>query len=131
MKAPVYNLLYYLSSLTTIPLVANGFDKDSPDSCVAINQISGEDYPFFPRADWRIQIISRSQISDTALQNANVIYSLVKDKLLFTLPSLVVGGVTYDELTANQIICMQTPAQLSRDIENREMWVFNIKLTTN
>jgi maltose-binding protein MalE len=127
----IYNLVEYLRlQLPTLNFIANGWDPDSEQNSIVINDTGGDPNHWIPRTDWAIQIISRANSVTLAKEQADTVYNLLKNKIGITLPQVTVNDIVYKAVKTYQISPMQTPGYLGADEKHLEMFSFNIVLIT-
>lgn len=127
----IYNLTQYLiTNLPLINFVVNGWNPDSDQDAVMISETGGEPQHWYNRSDWAVQVISRAQDSNTAKENIELVYNLLKNKLGLALPEVTVNEVLYPAIIAYQISPMQTPGYIGATQEHLEMFSFNLTITT-
>jgi hypothetical protein len=128
----IYNLVQYvINNLSSLNIIANGFDPDSNSDQIMINVTGGEPQHFYNRTDWTVQILSRSKNVTTAKKQIEQVYNLLKNKFAIVLPQVIVDGVTYPTITAWQISPIQAPGYLGANQESIEMFSFNSIVTTS
>jgi hypothetical protein len=127
----IYNLTEYLRlQLPTLNFIANGWDPDSEQNSIVINDTGGDPNHWIPRTDWAIQIMSRANSVVLAKEQADTVYNLLKNKIGIVLPQVTVNGIVYTEVKTYQISPMQTPGYLGTDEKHLELFSFNIVLIT-
>ncbi len=127
----IYNLVAYLTAnLTTIDFIANGLSPDSPQTAIMVSDTGGEPQHWYARTDWAVQVLSRSKSVDTAKQNIDAVYALLKNRFGLTLPEATVGGIVYPAIVGYQISPIQTPGYIGTTEEHLEMFSFNLTITT-
>lgn len=129
--SPEYNLFQYLKTIhPSIPFVVNGYGPRSPDTCIKINLSSGLPAHWYRRNDWSIQLLSRSDklvISKTIIQE---VYNSIENRFGLQLPEYTLGSLVFPTVKAYRIVPIQTPGYIGADENGREMFSFNITLTT-
>ena len=129
--SPEYNLFQYLKTLIpAIDFVVNGYGPKSPEDCVKINGTSGEPQHFYERNDWSLQLLSRSKDMVVAKDIIYQAYFAVRNKFGLQLPEYTLGTLIFPAIKAYRIVPMQTPGYIGADNAGREMFSFNITLTT-
>jgi len=78
-----------------------------------------------------IQILTRDVNIVEAKSIADAIYNLLHGKFGLTLPSVVVGSVTYDQIRSERIYGIQTPASIGLDDNGREEFSCNYEILFN
>ena len=127
----IYNLVEYLRlQLPTLNFIANGWDPDSEQNSIVINDTGGDPNHWILRTDWAIQIMSRANSVVLAKEQADAVYNLLKNKIGITLPQVTVNDIIYSEVKTFQISPMQTPGYLGADDRRLEMFSFNIIVIT-
>jgi hypothetical protein len=126
----VYNLVQYIDDNTSLTLNVNGFQPDSQNDVVSINEGSGDEQPWFDRKDTTIQVLSRATDRTTARKNSYTVYDLIKKKYGLSLPTVVVSGDTYSSLTAWGIRPVNTPQYAYDDDNGRAIYSFTVEITT-
>ena len=126
-----FNLKQYLiNEIPAITFISNGYSPNSPQECVAVIGTGGSTQHNFDRTDWSVQILSRADSKFQARRNSYDVYEKLKNRFGLTLPAVTVGGVLYESFIAWQIIPIQVPGYIGADNNSREMFSFNITLTT-
>ena len=126
----IYNLVEYIDNNTSLTLNCNGFNPDSPDETVCINEGSGNERPWFDRKDALVQFVSRARNKITSRSNAYTIYNLVKKKYHLTLPEVTIGSTTYPEITGWAIRPVEVPQYAYDDDSGRAVYTFTVEVTT-
>jgi hypothetical protein len=127
----IYNLVnYLLTQLPTIEFVANGFNKQSPDEAMLVQQTGGDHNHRDIRKDYTIQFLCRSRDSVDGKGIAEQVYAEMQNKFRVLLPEVIIATVTYPEVQTAQISPIQLPAYIGTDEEGRHMWSFNMVVTT-
>lgn len=129
--SPEYNLHEYLKTeLPAINFVVNGYGPDSPEDCIKINLTSGDPQHFYERNDWFIQLLGRSKKIETTKDEIFQAYFKVRNKFGLQLPEATLGSLVYPAIKVYRIVPMQVPSYIGADNAGREMFSFNITLTT-
>ena len=129
--SPEYNLFQYLKTLfPAISFVVNGYGPSSPDECIKINITSGEAQHFYERNDWTLQLLSRSKEMTTSKDIIYQVYFALRNKFGLQLPTYTLDTLVFPAIKAYRIVPMQTPGYIGADNAGREMFSFNITLTT-
>lgn len=130
-EAILNNLVQYLRDRALgITIVADVLTEESPINCVVISQSGGSPDHFYPRTDWRFQVLSRARASTDAKAACEKVYVVLKNKWDLVFPAVTVDGVVYPTVTGNQVSPIQTPAGIGADQANLFMWVFNLMVVT-
>jgi len=126
----VYNLAEYIDQNTTLTINVNGFQPDSQDTVLCINEGSGNERPWFDRQDTIIQILSRARDRTTARKNSYIAYDLIKKKYGLELPSVMVGSDTHSAVTTWAIRPVNMPQYAYDDDNGRAIYSFSVEITT-
>lgn len=130
-KGVEFNLLQYLQ--TEIPALnysVNGYGPTSPEDCIMIQGDSGEINHWYDRKDWQVQIISRAASRTGARVNSYTVFEKLKNRFGLELPDVTVDGELFEGFKTYQISPIQSPGYIGSDEAGREMFSFNITLTT-
>ena len=126
----IYNLYQYIKTqLTTLSLIVNGWEKESPETSVTIMQRGGIPSHYDIRNDISVQVLSRAMDVNTALTNSEAVYNLLLNRFGLTLPEVTVGDTVHPAIKTYQISPIQSPGYLGTDRNNLQMWSFNITVT--
>lgn len=129
--SPEYNLFQYLKTLLpAISFVVNGYGPKSPDDCIKINMTSGDPTHWYVRNDWSLQLLSRSKDMEVSKSIIQQVYNAILNKFGLQLPEYTLGSLVFPAIKAYRIVPMQTPGYIGADNAGREMFSFNITLTT-
>ncbi len=129
--SPEYNLHQYLKTeLPALTFVVNGYGPSSPDDCIDVNVTSGDPQHFYERNDWLLQIMTRSKNIETAKDWSFQSYFKVRNKFGLQLPEASLGSLVFPAIKAYRIVPLQAPSYIGADNAGREMFSFNITLTT-
>lgn len=126
----IYNLVKYITNNTSLTIIANGFNPNSPDTAISINEGSGIEQSWFDRKDTIVQCVSRSMDKTVSRANAYTIYNLIKKKYKLTLPSVTVNTVVYAQTTGWGIRPVNTPQYAYDDDSGRSVYTFSVEVTT-
>jgi hypothetical protein len=126
----VYNLAEYIDQNSDLTLNVNGFQPDSADTVVSINEGSGDERPWFDRKDTVIQVLSRATDRTTARTNCYVAYNLIKKKYGLTLPEVTVAGVVHAAVETWGIRPVNAPQYAYDDDNGRSIYSFAVEITT-
>jgi hypothetical protein len=126
----VYNLAEYISNNTSLISNVNGFQPDSDDDIISVNEGSGDERAWFDRKDTTIQILSRATDRTTARANSYTVYDLIKKKYGLLLPSVVVAGETFSAVTTWGIRPVMAPQYAYDDDNGRAVYSFSVEVTT-
>ncbi|MEJ2248041.1 MAG: minor capsid protein [Candidatus Lokiarchaeota archaeon] len=128
----IYNLIEYLkTNLPALNFVINGFNKDSPSSCIVVKDTGGEEAHNYNRGDHTVQVLSRAHNNDNAKYNIEQVYSLLKNVFNLLLPSVMVNSRLYAAVQTYQISPIQKPQYLGVDNKNLELYDFNLIIVTD
>lgn len=129
--SPEYNLFQYLKTLLpAISFVVNGYGPDSPDNCTKINITSGESQHWYERNDWSLQVLTRDRSIIAVKVIIYQVYFALRNKFGLQLPEYTLDTLVFPAIVAYKIVPMQTPGYIGADNAGREMYSFNITLTT-
>ena len=128
----IYNLVKYLQTqILSLDFTCNGWKKDSPDSCVCVNDTGGTPAHSHDRTDHSVQVLARDRDSVKAKAAADSVYNKLKNVFGgLVLPAVSIAGVNYPAVTAWQIIPIQAPSWIGEDKEGRVLYSFNLTITT-
>ncbi len=126
----IYNLAEYIDDNTSLTINVNGFQPDSQDIVLCINEGSGDERPWFDRQDTVIQILSRATDRTIARKNSFTVYDLIKKKYGLTLPLVTVKGDTFPSLTVWAIRPVNMPQYAYDDDNGRTIYSFSVEITT-
>jgi hypothetical protein len=99
-----------------------------PDDNILLQDTGGGDTPDFRWVNQTIQIIVRDIEDPKAKQLALDIYNKIHGVFGLILPSVVVNGITYDEIETEQINGIQRPFGLGVDDNGRTQYTTNYQL---
>jgi len=128
----IYNLgAYLVAQLPAIEFAVNGWTKASPVNSVMVRQTGGDVVHHYDRSDYAVQFLSRAESSETAKEQIDDVYELLKNKLRVLLPAKTVNAIVYPAVQTYRIVPVQIPGYIGADNANLEMWSVNFIITTN
>ncbi len=130
----IYNLIEYIKtnvSRETYNYVANGWQKNTPDNAISINDGGGDLPQWFDRNDFSIQIMSRGQDKTVAKTQIMDTYSIINKKFGLILPEVTVGGELYPQVKTWKIVAAQLPGFIGNDENGRALFSVNFIITTD
>ena len=128
----IYNLVAYLKTqFSTYSFVNDGWQKESPDTCICINDSGGTPSHTHNRTDYMVQVLSRSRDKVKAKEASSSVYEKLKNVFSLTLPATTIKSIVYPAVKTWQISPIQTPSFIGCDHEGRNLYSFNLKITTD
>lgn len=126
-----YNLAQYLQTeLPALNFVVNGFKPNTADDAIKIDNTGGTPQHWYDRTDHTIQLLTRNNDVVIGKEQAQSVYSLLKNRFGLLLPSVTVSGVLYNALQTYQISPIQEPSYIGADDRGLHLFSFNIVVTT-
>lgn len=99
-----------------------------PDRCVLVRETGGPTQPWSKYRSTTVQIIARSKDTVLSRELAHSIFKFLDSRFGLVLPSVVVNGITYDEVQTAQISAIQLPYDLGFDEEGRNEYTTNYQV---
>ena len=94
--------------------------KESPDTCICINDSGGTPSHTHNRTDHLVQVLSRSRDKVKAKEASSSVYEKLKNVFSLILPVTTINGVVYPAVKTWQISPMQSPSFIGCDQEGRK-----------
>lgn len=128
-----YNLTEYLkteSETSGFNYSINGSNEATPEEAVIITAPGGDPAHWFGRTDHQIQIVSRAKSKTRASKISNIVYNKIIKRFGLVLPVVTIDGDILAEVTTARIVPIQSPGYVGADEAGREMFSFNLTITT-
>ena len=123
-------LSYYISEQTGwslgTALVVGGFNQESPDSCVTIQDSGGvADMDRMDSVEYRFSFLARGYGYSISRALAYVVFDLFRFRGALTLPTAPTGE-TWDDWLINSCGLLAVPQHLGLDEKGRDLWSVNL-----
>lgn len=125
----IYNLSEFVKVNSTVTPITNGFDANSPDEAVALNQSGGSDNSRGLKVDMNVQFLSRATSRTASRRLIQIVYNLLKNRFRIDLPAITVDGEVFPAVVAYQITPLQIPGYIGTDDNGLHMWSVNFQVT--
>jgi len=125
----IFNLISYLrTQLPSLTFISEG--ENYNEEGIRVTQTGGEDNHDIDRIDFNVQLLSKYKKLFTSKNNIDSVYAILKNRFGLILPEVIIGALTYPEVTTYRIVPMQIPGYLGTDDNGYHMYSFNIIVTT-
>ena len=124
----IYNLVYYVQSLTSLTIKANGIPVGHTGPINVMLQRGGPVAAFHNRNEYAVQVMVKHESEIDAKQTIETIYNAMKNLYNIVLPEQTVKSVVYAAVTVSQLSPKQSPAYIGTDENGLHMYSVNFRV---